>query len=286
MRFTTRLLMGLTISFLLLGSASFAKAGRNDVLVLPARARMIRLGFDIQSLRGVTLVSYSKTDDPIRPLMHVWNRSDRSWTRFEIEQFSHSRLIPPQPQNVYVVGLAGEVPDAILAAASRANRVLPIKSLSVSDILMALEPDMSFSIREWRSLAERHNLELQELNYERRRWGRFGPPGGREAQRPQRQQLEIESVEPVPVRRAPTPIAPRSDLPEEPVVIEKTPAPEPIEQDTLETIIEFDPGEPTPLEPEPAPAAQDAQPEKGASVPSPINEDDEGSEDGLLLDSK
>jgi len=245
-RFTIAGLVALCV----LATAPMVQAQRNNILVVPARARMVRLGFDIQALRGVALVSYRETDDPLQPLVHVWNRARSEWQDVDLAQITRTPNIPAIPQNVFVIGPTAIVPEVLIASLSHASTIETIQTFSVAEILTRLDQTMDFNLEEWRALARRFDLEITEIHDERSRWGRFGPPRRyREQMDPEvlEQVIEAPEVEPVhprvvePIREKqrivilePTEPAP---APEEPK--EKPPAPvvEPVEE-IIDEVIE------------------------------------------------
>lgn len=190
---------------LALPSMQLAHAMNNEILVVPARARTIKLAFDIQALRNPTIISYGITDDPLNPLMHVWNPAKRSWQRFPISEIA-SRImnIPANPETVYIISLPEEDLEVISTALSHANDLLNIPSMSVATILTTLNRNMAFTTQEWQALAERYQLEITELNFEKRRWGRFGPPKNQRKKVPSGQPFEPEPAEEVIPKPLPT----------------------------------------------------------------------------------
>ena len=173
---------------LLLGTlAPMAQAQRNDILVVPARVRLVRLGFDMQAMRGISLLSYRKTDDPLQPLLHVWNRSRKEWQHVDVSQLARTPHLPVRPTRVHVIGTPDILPDVLLTALAHATEIHALPTLSIAEILTNLNETMEFSIDEWRQLARRYDLDLTEVPDERSRWGRFGPP------RRYREQMEREA---------------------------------------------------------------------------------------------
>ncbi|MFU8780124.1 MAG: hypothetical protein ACNA71_03765 [Kiritimatiellia bacterium] len=230
----------------MLGITPAASASKDDIVVIPARARMVKLGFDLQTLRGPTLISYRDTDEPLQPLVHVWNRSRRQWQEIEVSQIAQSTMVPPRPHRVYAIGLPGMIPETLLVALSNASELHMLQTFSVAEILTTLDQEMSFSMAEWRSLGARHNLDVTEVNVQQRRWGRFGPPRRyRQEPAPEQQLAPTQSDEsdttilpsrikphPIEMEKHATPPEPRQveplereAKPEEPVTYEETVAP-------------------------------------------------------------
>ena len=254
------------IAFVVCVVAPQVHAHRNDILIVPARARMIRLAFDLQALRGPALISYRETEDPLQPLLHVWNRAARDWQRVDIANISRAQHIPATPNRTYIIGLRQNIPDVLPAALSHTAELRILNTLSVADILTILDREMQFSIEEWRALAGRYDLEITELNHERRRWGRFGPPRRYRQQAPPDPQGSTTETQPVhrspALRQQPEAeiLAPTTE-PETETQPQDDPPTEPInEQEALfEYLLEY---EPKPLEPV-------REPEKGALTPLP-----------------
>jgi len=274
-----------SLTLLVFSTVLQAQPQRDDVLIVPARARMVRLAFDLQALRGPTLVSYRLTDDPLQPLLHVWNRNRKMWQEVPAEALSLAPAMPVMPNRVYVIGRSTEIPEVIPVALSQAREVRMLDTLSIAEILTSLDREMQFSFEEWKTLAERHNLEMTEVNREQRRWGRFGPPRRYRQSPPPDQPSAGDSApggtppaSPSPALAAPeaTPVddAMPADVPPaipatETEVVQPQPdaeaenLPETVSDDLLEY-------EPAPLDPEPSPDAEETTPEleKGAPLPA------------------
>lgn len=211
------------LALLIVGTVPFAHAQRNDIIVVPARARMVRLGFDIQALRGVTLMSYRDTEDPFQPLVHVWNRSRRDWQRADVATLARNANLPVTPERVFVIGPSAIVPEVLLTALDHATEIHSLQTFSVAEILTHLDQTMRFNVEEWRALAKRYDLEITELQRTPNRWGRFGPPRRyREQMEPEPQQRildapDISPVQPIavePVREIPPAVEPVTTSPE------------------------------------------------------------------------
>ncbi len=279
MRYMTNMRAALVVAILTIGTAFQAFGSPQDVLIVPARTRIVRLALDLHALRGVTLVSYANTDDPQRPLLHVWAPTTRAWERIELEQLPVHDRIPEQPQVLYLIGNETILPPGIPSVLDHAVRQVSVASLSISEILRQFDPTMGFSAAEWRSLASRHNLQIREIRHERRRWHRFGGPQAPEAPAPQTD-TPAPASEPAPVAEPapePEPITmeeatdlPPKPLPEQP----EGPAAEPQADEGVPDVEEkgapetedtdaaaVEPSEPLDLEPEPAPQ-DDPIPEK------------------------
>jgi hypothetical protein len=82
-----------------------------------------------------------------------------------------------------LVGYSADLSATVIAGASQAKKVTRIDTLNLVTIVNTLDKSMKFTPREWKVLAKRHRLEIKDMNYERRRWGRYGPRKKAEGER-------------------------------------------------------------------------------------------------------
>lgn len=246
MRPTVKVLFVVVAGVLCSGVWSEAAADRT-VLVVPARHAIVRLAFDVASLKKVTLVSYSVPKRSNVPALFVWDKSVQQWIQIATQDFADGAVFPEKPDRVIVVG-DDSVGTAIAQVATMLAPASMIRSMSVMELTNGLDTFLHFSASQWKWLAARHELELRDLNAERRRYGRYGKPGDpvpvpnrdrfdppvapEEEERPvpQRQTLTLRRVEPVlPAHEAEVALEP-ADLPEPapkpaPVVVGPAPVP-------------------------------------------------------------
>jgi hypothetical protein len=145
------------------------------VLVVPARHTIIKLAFDIMALRDVALVAYDKDPDIEGPFLHVWNAETPAWDRLTLDEYNVGAFCDKVPNEMILVGYSADLPATVIAGASQANKVTRIDTLNLVTIVNTLDKSMKFTPSEWKVLAKRHRLEIKDMNYERRRWGRYGP---------------------------------------------------------------------------------------------------------------
>lgn len=165
------------VTFLCAFSGPNASA-KNDVIIVPARQRMVALAFDIQSLRDLVMITYRGTTDTEQPLLHVWEPKTKAWRELSSDGFSVGQFMSSQPDTIYLVGTENSIPKMVIEGAAQARTVVRIDSISIAEVVNTLDQTMKFSESEWAALQERHGLQTRDLNYERRKWGRFGPPPG------------------------------------------------------------------------------------------------------------
>lgn len=160
----------------LLGAGSAQAARKQDVLVVPARQRTVALAFDVRAMRDLVMITYRGTASTKNPLMHVWSPSANAWQELSAEAYAFGQFSPSQPGTLFLIGSDSDLPASVIEGASQASKVVRIDSISMAEIANMLNEHLKFSPREWKALADRHGLQTTDLNYERRKWGRFGPP--------------------------------------------------------------------------------------------------------------
>lgn len=169
-----------TLLVTVLALLAFAKpstASKNDVLVVPALQQMVGLAYDIHALRDVVLITYRGNASSAVPLMHVWNPVANVWQQLSGEEYAFGQFMNGKPNNFYIVGTDSDLPPFMEKGTDQARRVIRIHTHGVAEAANAFNETMTFTAREWSALAERHGLQTRDLNYEKRKWGRFGPPG-------------------------------------------------------------------------------------------------------------
>jgi len=218
---TTRLFC-LTLMVITSLGATARAARRDAVIVMPGRYTVVQFAFDVARIRPVELVAYDKGvgDEPL--LLHVWDAAAADWKPADIAAYQDGSLFDAQPKQAFLIGGDADLPAEIADGSAWCKKVTRISSLKVVDMANSMNAKLNFSGKEWKRLAQRHNLELADDNAERRRYGRYGKPG-------------TESNEPRPVnpliawfRRN------KNDVPEEPPpaedAIEITPVDEAVEE--------------------------------------------------------
>lgn len=145
------------------------------VLVVPSRYTIVQLAFDIARLRPVTLVAYDKLGS--ESLIHVWNPQLQEWAKIGMDEYSAGSFVVSRPKRMYILGSESDLPEGMTGASTWCPVVKEVSPLDVVTVVNALHEDMSFSQGEWKWLAKRHGLKFKDLNYERRRYGKYGKPG-------------------------------------------------------------------------------------------------------------
>jgi hypothetical protein len=148
------------------------------LLVLPSRYTLVQLGFDVAKLRPAHLVAY-EIDPRSRALhLHRWDTGRMDWVQITGDDYSTGMAYRPVPTRAVLIAEPGAAPER-LATLPDGMDVTRIDTLKIAEVVNGLNTVFAFTPSEWRWLARRHRLELKDLNAERRRWGRYGPPGSR-----------------------------------------------------------------------------------------------------------
>jgi hypothetical protein len=170
-----------------------------SMLVIPSRYTIVQLAFDVARLRPVTLVAYDKGSASDELMLHIWNPGLQEWVKIGMDEFSSGNLTNPMAKRVHVLGADADLPVGILEAAQWCPVVKQIDSLTISTIINSLNSDMRFSSSEWRGIAKRHKLTVEDRNSDRRRYGRYGKPGAEhEVPMPEEEIIEEIGGEPMP----------------------------------------------------------------------------------------
>jgi hypothetical protein len=195
-------------------------ARRGAVLVVPRRPTLVQVGFDITYLRPVVLVCFETGPGLAAPALSVWDSNSGAWRRMGLDHFRSGSFLTFNPKKAIIVGTEAELPASIAGGTTWAGETVRIANLSIDNVFNILSDTMNFSGAEWRWLAKRYGLRIRDLNVERRRWGRYGPPGG--SSRP---------------TRAPIRVPAESQIPPRPMVIDEEPlAPAAAENDFLRSL--------------------------------------------------
>jgi hypothetical protein len=159
-----------------------ALAGSGDLLVYPVRETVVKLAFDLAHLRSVAMVAYDASQDVSAPLMHVWDPAAKDWVKTDVEAYTAGEALAAKPSRVFVIGDQPRVVSTLVAASSWCDEVVEVPSLRSVEILNILDEPLDLSNREWKWLAKRYELTLDDRNAElRKKSRRYGPDARRPA---------------------------------------------------------------------------------------------------------
>jgi hypothetical protein len=219
--------LGLIMGILAVAPAWAAGPART-IVVLPARQRLVEFAFQLERWRSVGLVAYQRNLKGDAPLMHVWN--GRDWVRIAPDDFTTGAFLAGTPRETIVIGTDADLPPVAKEDPAWSPVVRRIATLDVASVVNSLDSSFRFSPAEWRVLARKFELTLQDDNAAHRRYGRFGGQPPPPAPGPG----VTVFADPEPLPSAPAPVlAPPETMPP-PVLVEKalrpeapaTPAPE------------------------------------------------------------
>jgi hypothetical protein len=197
------------LSLVLAGTMALAAPrGRPSLLVIPARHTIVQLGMDLVRMRALELVTYQWTPDGKHMVLHVWDGAGRRWLQTDGDGLAGGEVIM-NPAKVVLIAPRGENMDALMPVLDSVGPLMEIRTMALASVMNDLNEVLRFSGREWRWLASRYRLKIQDLNAERRRWGKYGPPGGRRPPPPART-TPAQAEEPLSVTPVEPPAAPEA----------------------------------------------------------------------------
>lgn len=147
----------------------------SSILVVPARARMVQLAFQVSAVQDVGLVCYDTSAISTDILIHVWNGHE--WIRISADEYSNGAFMAGTAKDVFILGPANAVPPLLTADPVWGKNTHRIAVLDTASIMNELGKTIRFSPRQWKWLAEKNGLTLTDNNAERRRYGRWGKSG-------------------------------------------------------------------------------------------------------------
>jgi hypothetical protein len=253
----------------------YAGSGRaQDVLVVPARHRIVQFAFDISALRDTALVAYDEAPDGEGTVLHAWDDDAESWILLTADEFAIGAFSDLELRDMFLLGSDDDLPSIIITGASQAKSVTRIDSLNLKDVANGLNASMRFKSREWKALSKRHGLQIKDLNYERRRWGRYGPPSKKQpATETSAAPMEEQPIEDPELDIGPTAEEKGLELAPEAQVTEPEPAPNAESDEVSEPEPEADPEPVVETELPPQPEIPDVD-EKGSPTAPEISEEE------------
>lgn len=145
------------------------------IIVMPARRRVVELVGQIARLKDVGLVSYNAAPNMNAPLIHIWNGME--WIQIAMDDYVAGSFMSGEPKHLIVIGDSATVPERMAVNPTWCRDVQRIPSLATATLLNDMDKTLHFTPRQWEWLARENGLALTDQNAERRRYGRWGPPG-------------------------------------------------------------------------------------------------------------
>lgn len=192
------------LCILFLASAT-RTAFADPLLVVPARHTILQIAFDMRDIRSATLLTYQRPGAGKDLLMHVWNKELGQWLELPADSYEVGSFFEMMPDRVIVVS-AGPAPETLTRPEWCVEAVY-VESLDIARLVNKLDEELNFTKREWKWLQRRYDLEIKDRNETRRRWGRYGPPGGRPTRAREMDRSTEEILAPPESFEAPTEMA-------------------------------------------------------------------------------
>lgn len=176
----SRFLVFVCALMVVLGFSS-SEAGLVDgptCIVIPTRYTIVQFSFDLIRLRrDIYLVAHDKEIGGTATVLHVWDEKTQDWIRVGVEEYVAGTVFTELPKRLIMVGGRNDLPEELAAAPAWASEVHQVESLDLVKVLNNFQTVFHFNEREWQWLAQRYNITFEDLNAERRRYGKYGKPG-------------------------------------------------------------------------------------------------------------
>ena len=186
-----RILSAALLATTLSGEASLAgQRQTKTVLVIPSRYRVVQFAMDIAHLRPTYVVAYGTRSSPTDLAFYLWSAQAQEWKDISAEEYSTGSILDASAQSLVLVGSEKDLPADLRTQPAWATKTVRIESLNPAEMANALDGSMQFTPGEWRWLAKRYGMTITDLNAERRRYGKYGPPGSNV--KPTRQEAAVE----------------------------------------------------------------------------------------------
>jgi len=221
-----------------------AEEAPEAVVLVPDRMLMVEYGFNIARTRDVLLVSYRSYEprDPL--LLHVWD--GRKWAPVTIDNYKSGAFLPGAPSVVIAIGDDTMLPGFLSSAPSWCPDLRRMPTMNIGELVNQTATILNFRDYEWKAMARIYNLSIVDLNTERRKYGKYGPPGT-EVSPPAGDAPGIDTLKPIP----------QPEQANEQIIQKKAAPP---------------PDNPAAAKPTPVPAPVKAKPAKpAAAAPAPVS---------------
>lgn len=134
----------------------------------------------------LTVVVYPSRGNPGNLGLHLWDLARWRWRPLAWARWTAGDFQRNGDKKVLLIELSpGDSAPLAEAASDWAAEVEVVEGYGLHEVANALNAHLGFSPSQWQYLARRHDLVLVDRNYERRKYGRFGKPGGGETRNPE-----------------------------------------------------------------------------------------------------
>jgi hypothetical protein len=160
----TTLFFCLTALFALPGrSMGSASPSELSLLLVPATPTTIQVARDMTLMGKTLMVSYAVNAPADAPYLHIWD--GERWLPVPPDSFAAGSFITKPAARVVVVGDENDQTAFLIEEAlAWCPEVLHIRNTSVTELINQLGKVYGLNSAEWRWMAERYQLELEDLN--------------------------------------------------------------------------------------------------------------------------
>tara|TARA_B100000809_G_scaffold146436_2_gene143990 strand:+ start:120 stop:1157 length:1038 start_codon:yes stop_codon:yes gene_type:complete len=182
-------ILGLGVIALIISSVEVSAASRHGLtgVVIPARYRVVQFAFDIDHLRDVILIAYQTHPDLPKTVLHVWRGGH--WMELDLARYRLGSFSKNRPERLIVVGSDDDTPADLLDASSWAADIERIRTLDLVTLVNSFGTSFALKNSEWKWLVGRHDLKIHDMNWKRRRYGRWSMPDEERPKKPRRSWL-------------------------------------------------------------------------------------------------
>ncbi|MBU1908867.1 MAG: hypothetical protein KJ726_02340 [Verrucomicrobia bacterium] len=185
-------LVALFILMLVLAGTAYPAASPTQrhltLLVVPARYNVLQVAFDAASLAPVALVSYQGEATTENPVLHAWNGSE--WVYITMQDFREAHFLQVTPGQAILVGDETLLPPGLVtSAAGWCPKTMTVPATDPAGLVNALGAHLAFTRSDWKWIASRYNMNLQDLNADRRHESWYDQKGYRDELTPRLQSL-------------------------------------------------------------------------------------------------
>jgi len=144
------------------------------MVVVPARYSVLQVAFDLLQKRDAVLVSYQGDASTVTPTLHAWN--GREWVYISFDDYAHANFVQVVPTQVVLVGGEDLLPESLVTASSWCPLVMNVPAVDTATLVNSFGKTFRFRESDWQWFSSRYNLELADLNAERRRESWYDQP--------------------------------------------------------------------------------------------------------------
>lgn len=162
LRLGVALALGLVLAAEVSAMARAKKHIAPAVLIVPARMRAVQLALDLAELRPISLLAYRGAVRADDPLLFAWR--NKAWHYLDLNEFRALNFVRDLPGSAWLVGDDDILPLVLAQAPGWGIELQRIKSMDAAELINRMDAVFKFTPQEWRWLAARHGLTLQDVN--------------------------------------------------------------------------------------------------------------------------